>query len=52
MGRALLLVSAIHNRMVPEEERIRQAMEQAQGEDDPDLDGGAGEPGSGSPYLM
>ncbi len=52
VGRALLLVSAIHNRMVPEEDRIRQAMEQAQGEEDPEFDDGAGEPGSGGPYLM
>lgn len=52
VGRALMLVSAIHNRMVPEEERIRHAMEQESGDEDPEFDGGAGDSGPGSNYLM
>jgi hypothetical protein len=53
VGRSLLLVSAIHNRMVPEEERIRSAMEHIHEGDDPDFGGGPhGQPGSGGRYVM
>jgi hypothetical protein len=50
VGRALLLVSAIHNRMVPEEETIRLAMQESDRGDGEDSSGGAS--GSGGPYLM
>ncbi|MGD8377580.1 MAG: hypothetical protein PVF68_15715 [Acidobacteriota bacterium] len=52
VGHALLLVSAIHNRHVPEEERILQAIDHSQSEEPgPEgMEGGAGQ-GGGS-YLM
>jgi hypothetical protein len=52
VGHGLLLVSAIHNRHVPEEDRILQAIDRShQEEPGPEgMEGGAG--GGGGPYLM
>jgi HEAT repeat protein len=52
VGQALLLVSAIHDRHVPEEERILQAIDHSHhSEHGPDgMEGGPGQ--GGGPYLM
>jgi len=55
VGRALMLVSAIHNRRVPEEERILHAAEHGYPGEGPDpdegMEGGPGG-GGGGPYVM
>jgi len=50
VGRALVLVSGIHNRHVPEQERIFEALDREADREDPGSDEGHG--GEGGPYVM